>query len=175
MKRVGNLLFGDYSATRHPRDLQRSISASHLCKYNFSANLRKKEMDSTWMNSSTSRAKMSIFFPSSSFPSSFMSYTATRTAGKLRDLTLATEYFLKIISLRICVKMKASFLIVFKFWFSGPPGWLSLLSVPLLVSAQVMISRLREFKPCVGLCADSTEPAWDSLSAPPPLALSLSK
>ena len=35
-----------------------------------------------------------------------------------------------------------------------------------------------EFKPCIGLCADSTEAAWDSvslsLSAPSPLALSLS-
>ena len=38
----------------------------------------------------------------------------------------------------------------------------------------------REFKPCLGLCADSTEAAWDSLplslslslSVPPPLSLS---
>ena len=31
------------------------------------------------------------------------------------------------------------------------------------------------FKPHIGLCADSVEPAWDSLSlpAPPPLVLSL--
>ena len=31
---------------------------------------------------------------------------------------------------------------------------------------------VREFEPCSGLCADGTEPAWDSLSpslsAPPP-------
>ena len=38
---------------------------------------------------------------------------------------------------------------------------------------------VREFKPHVGLCTDSTEPAWDSLSllslsAPTPLTLSLS-
>ena len=35
---------------------------------------------------------------------------------------------------------------------------------------------VREIKPCVGLCTDSTEPAWDSvsLSAPPLLVLSLS-
>ena len=37
---------------------------------------------------------------------------------------------------------------------------------------------VREFEPRVRLCADSGEPAWDSLSlplsAPPPLALSLS-
>ena len=30
-------------------------------------------------------------------------------------------------------------------------------------------------KLCFGLCADSTEPAWNSLSAPPLLSLSLSK
>ena len=31
---------------------------------------------------------------------------------------------------------------------------------------------VHKFKPCIGLCADSTEPAWNSLSslsAPPPL------
>ena len=59
------------------------------------------------------------------------------------------------------------------------PGSLGRLSVRLLVSAQVMISRLRGFEPHVGLCADSAEPARDSpsplsLSAPPLLALSLS-
>ena len=36
----------------------------------------------------------------------------------------------------------------------------------------------REFEPRAGLCADSKEPAWDSLSpclsAPPPLVLTLS-
>ena len=32
-----------------------------------------------------------------------------------------------------------------------------------------------EFQPYVGLCADSMEPAWDSLSAPPLLECSLSK
>ena len=29
-----------------------------------------------------------------------------------------------------------------------------------------------EFEPHAGLCADSMEPDWDSLSAPPPLDLS---
>ena len=46
----------------------------------------------------------------------------------------------------------------------GVPGWLSQLSVRLLISAQVMISWFREFEPCIGLCVDSGEPAWDSLS-----------
>ena len=32
-----------------------------------------------------------------------------------------------------------------------------------------------EFEPHAGLCADNIEPAWDSLSAPPWLALSLSQ
>ena len=54
---------------------------------------------------------------------------------------------------------------------SGEPAWLSWLSVRLLVSAQVMISWFVSSSP-LGLCADSTEPAWDSLSpslsAPPP-------
>ena len=43
------------------------------------------------------------------------------------------------------------------------PGWLTWLSVQLLVSAQVMISQVSEFEPHVGLCAGSTEPGWDSL------------
>ena len=36
---------------------------------------------------------------------------------------------------------------------------------------------VHEFKPCVGLCTESREPAWDSVSSfcpPPPLVLSLS-
>ena len=33
---------------------------------------------------------------------------------------------------------------------------------------------VREFKPCVGLCADSSEPAWDSLSPLLSARLSLS-
>ena len=48
-------------------------------------------------------------------------------------------------------------------------------SVEHLIPAQVMISR---FEPCMGLCAGSAEPAWDSLSfslfTPSLLALSLS-
>ena len=43
----------------------------------------------------------------------------------------------------------------------GAPGWLSRLSVQLLVSALVVISW---FEPGIGLHTDSTEPAWDSLS-----------
>ena len=38
-------------------------------------------------------------------------------------------------------------------------------------------SQVREIKPHIGLCADSSEPSWDSLSplsAPPPLVLLLS-
>ena len=34
---------------------------------------------------------------------------------------------------------------------------------------------VREFEPRLGLCPDSVEPAWDSLSAPPLLSLSLSQ
>ena len=60
----------------------------------------------------------------------------------------------------------------------GAPGWLTLLSVQLLVSAHVMISWLHGIKPRIGLCAGSAEPAWDSLSpslsTPPSLVLSLS-
>ena len=46
----------------------------------------------------------------------------------------------------------------------GVLGWLSRLSVRLLISAQV-----HEFKPCTGLRTDSAEPAWDSLSVSLPL------
>ena len=49
---------------------------------------------------------------------------------------------------------------------SGAPGWLSRLSLGLWISAQVMISRVREIEPHVGLCADSTEAAGGSLSLP---------
>ena len=34
--------------------------------------------------------------------------------------------------------------------------------------------RVREFKPHVGLCTDSAEPAWDSLSLSAPLLIMLS-
>ena len=50
-------------------------------------------------------------------------------------------------------------------------------SVRCLISAQVMISQFVAYgiEPCVGLCADSMEPAWESLSHPCcSLALSLS-
>ena len=61
----------------------------------------------------------------------------------------------------------------------GAPGWLSWLSIQLLVSAQVMISQFCEFEPSIRLRADSVEPAWDSLSpshsAPSPFVLSLGK
>ena len=62
----------------------------------------------------------------------------------------------------------------------GGPGWLSQLSVQLLVSAQVMISQFVGSSPTSGpvLIAESLEPASDSvspsLSAPPLLALCLS-
>ena len=48
----------------------------------------------------------------------------------------------------------------------GLPRWPSWLSVWLLILVQVMISQFLGFKPHVGLCAGSTEPAWDSLSPP---------
>ena len=32
---------------------------------------------------------------------------------------------------------------------------------------------VREFEPHIGLCADSAEPAWDSLSLPAPILLAL--
>ena len=47
---------------------------------------------------------------------------------------------------------------------SGAPGWLGWLSVPLLVSAQVMISRFASSSPVSG----SAESAWHSL--PPSLS-----
>ena len=46
----------------------------------------------------------------------------------------------------------------------GVPGWLSQLSVRLLVSAQVTISQFPEIKPHVGLCAGSMESTWESVS-----------
>ena len=53
---------------------------------------------------------------------------------------------------------------------NGVPGWLSPLSGGPLILAQVMILPFVSLRP-VGLCADSTELAWDSLSLPfsPPL------
>ena len=59
--------------------------------------------------------------------------------------------------------------------FSWAPGWLSRLSVRLLV----VISWFCEFKPRVELYVDGAEPAWHSLfpflSAPLLLVFSLSK
>ena len=57
----------------------------------------------------------------------------------------------------------------------GVLGRLSWLSVQLLVSPQVLHDpTVCEIEPRVGLCADSGEPAQDSLSALPPLILSVS-
>ena len=54
----------------------------------------------------------------------------------------------------------------------------SQVTVKHLTLAQAMILRFVGSSPRIGLCADSAEPAWDSLSpslsAPPPLTLSLS-
>ena len=58
---------------------------------------------------------------------------------------------------------------------TGAPGWLSQLSVRLLISAQVVISQFVSSSPRVGLFAEGVEPAWDSLSAPPHTLRSLSK
>ena len=69
---------------------------------------------------------------------------------------------------------------------SGAPGWLSWLSIRLLISAQVMISLfVRWHLPHIRLCAVNVEPAWDPVSlslCPSPayvcvhaLALSLSQ
>ena len=43
----------------------------------------------------------------------------------------------------------------------GAPGWLSRLSICLWLGHDLMV---HEFEPCVRLCADSVEPAWDSVS-----------
>ena len=61
----------------------------------------------------------------------------------------------------------------------GAPGWLSWLSIQLLVLAQVMISQFMGLSPASGsvlTCRASLEFSLSlslSLSAPPPLALSL--
>ena len=53
----------------------------------------------------------------------------------------------------------------------GAPGWLSWLSNGLDFGSGQDLG-VGEFKPCMGLSTDSTEPVWDSLSLP--LSLSLS-
>ena len=59
----------------------------------------------------------------------------------------------------------------------GVPRWLSWLSVRLVISGHDLT--VWEIKPHIGLCANSVEPAWDSLSltlsAPPALSPSLSQ
>lgn len=52
--------------------------------------------------------------------------------------------------------------------------WLSQVSVRLLTTAQVTVPPFREFETRVGFCADSVEPARDSLSTPPRLKLAFS-
>ena len=54
----------------------------------------------------------------------------------------------------------------------GAPGWLSRLSIQLLILAQVMISWFVSSSPTWDLAWDSLSPC---LSAPPPLSLSLPK
>ena len=57
---------------------------------------------------------------------------------------------------------------------TGTPEWLSQLSVQLLISAQVMISMVCGIKSCIGLCAYSVRPTWDSVSPSLSLTLALS-
>ena len=68
--------------------------------------------------------------------------------------------------------LKSKYMLIKKKNYTGTPGWLSRLSVRLLVSAQAMISLVRGLELRIGLCADSAEPGWDSvgpsLSAPRP-------
>ena len=54
----------------------------------------------------------------------------------------------------------------YKIWHSGAPGWLSGLSVQLLISAQVMIPGLWDWAPCWAL-----HWAWSLLKVPPTLSL----
>ena len=58
-----------------------------------------------------------------------------------------------------------------KILVTGVPGWLSWLSVQLLIWAQVMISWILSSSSGIGFCTQSVVPAWDSpsLSTPPPL------
>ena len=61
----------------------------------------------------------------------------------------------------------------------GTPGWLSWLSIQALDFGSGHDLMVRGIEPHVRIWADSAEPAWDSLSpslsAPPPLMLSLSQ
>ena len=54
----------------------------------------------------------------------------------------------------------------------GAPGWLRRLTGPTLDLGSGHDFTVREFEPCVGLCADGAEPAWDS---PLFLALKINK
>ena len=67
---------------------------------------------------------------------------------------------------------------ILKFAFPGAPGWVSWLSVNFGSGHHLVVC---EFKPCVGLCADNSEPGVCcgfcvslSLCAPAPFALCLS-
>ena len=59
----------------------------------------------------------------------------------------------------------------------GDREWVAQSGIQFFISAQVMISPVHEFKPHVGLHADSAESVWDSVSpslfCPPHLVLSL--
>lgn len=120
MKRAGNVLFGDYSS-RHPGDLQRSVSSSPLCKWlsaycNFGVNLREKERIVQWILIIRGQNVYSL----STFPFSLKFHfllVSTRASKKSQRLNtwLLNFFFLKIVSLR--VSLKTSFLMIFTFWF----------------------------------------------------------
>ena len=59
--------------------------------------------------------------------------------------------------------MLASPVSLFEMQISGAPGWLSWLSVWVLILAQVMTSWC-QFRPHAGLLTNRVEPAWDFLS-----------
>ena len=66
--------------------------------------------------------------------------------------------------------------VLFKTHCLGVPEWLSQFKCTTLDSNSDHNLTICEFEPCVGLCAESVEPAWDSLSlsAPPQLVCLLS-
>ena len=90
-------------------------------------------------------------YSSSTATSRIITHSVVEEGRKIADNTLSCQrtMFLKVID--------------------GVPGWLSWLSMGLLILAQVTISQVSKIGPHIRLCADGVAPTWNSLS----LSLSL--
>ena len=92
----------------------------------------------------------------------FCNLITSETDYKCLHSFIKTIFYIAVFAL-MYYRLFLNFILNINFIF-GTLGWLSHKSVQLWMLAQVMISRVCDFEPLIGLCADGAESACDSLS-----------